>query len=114
MQSTYQNNEIEAFIESEYISIRDGESRILEFLKNREKVVDKSFNGKPTKKMQFIVVNPEDPERKEKKFELPKKHVSRIYCKTTDCRHKWTGSFNTHQVFHSVRIIDFINTSYKM
>jgi hypothetical protein len=80
MQSTYQNKEIEAFIESEYISIRDDESRILEFLKNREKVVDKiDFNGKPTKKMQFIVVNPEDPERKEKKFELPKKHVSRIY-----------------------------------
>jgi hypothetical protein len=78
--SEYENKEIEAFIESGYINIRDGESKILEFLKNREKIVDKTdFNGKPTKKMQFMVVNPEDPERKEKKFELSRKHVPWIY-----------------------------------
>jgi len=36
--SAYENKEIEAFIESDYISMKGGEtSRVLEFLKNREK-----------------------------------------------------------------------------
>ena|SRR5947208_10360660 len=78
--ATYENKDIEAFIESDYISIRDGESRTLEFLKNKEKVVDRTdFNGKPIKKVQFIVMDPEDQEIKEKKFELSKKHVPTIY-----------------------------------
>lgn len=65
----YNNKEIEAFIESDYININDGEPpRTLEFLKNREKVIDKpDFNGKPTISVQFIVGNPDDPQRKEKK-----------------------------------------------
>lgn len=77
----YNNKEIEAFIESDYITIRDGEpSRTLEFLKNREKVIDKpDFTGNLTKKVQFIVVNPDDPHRKEKKWELSRMHVAKIY-----------------------------------
>jgi hypothetical protein len=31
------------------------------------------------KKVQFIVINPEDLQRREKKFELSKKHVPKIY-----------------------------------
>jgi hypothetical protein len=47
--SAYENKELEDFIEGEYISIRDGESRVLEFIKNKTKLVDKTdFNGKPT------------------------------------------------------------------
>jgi hypothetical protein len=56
---------------------------VLEFIKGKEKLVDKTdFNGKPTKKVQFIVIDPEDTttaERKEKKFELSRKHVIKIY-----------------------------------
>jgi hypothetical protein len=40
------------------------------------------FNGSPIKKVQFIVVaaaNPEDPQRRERKFELSRKHVPKIY-----------------------------------
>jgi hypothetical protein len=39
------------------------------------------FNGSPMKKVQFIVVvaNPEDPQRRERKFELSRKHVPKIY-----------------------------------
>ena len=79
--SAYENKELEDFIEGEYVNIRDGESRILEFIKGKEKLVDKlDFNGKPTKKVQFIVIDPEDTtERKEKKFELSRKHVVKIY-----------------------------------
>ena len=74
------NKEIEEFIEGDYISIKEGESRILEFDINKVKLVDKTdFNGNPAKKVQFIVINPEDPQRREKKFELSKKHVPKIY-----------------------------------
>ena len=74
------NKEIEEFIEGDYISIKEGESRVQEFDINKIKLVDRTdFNGSPIKKVQFIVTNPEDPERREKKFELSRKHVPKIY-----------------------------------
>ena len=42
------NKEIEGFIEGDYISIKEGESRILEFDINKVKLVDRiDFNGSP-------------------------------------------------------------------
>jgi hypothetical protein len=88
MQSiTNQNKELEDFIEGDYITIKEDESRILEFDINKIKLVDRTdFNGSPMKKVQFIVVvvaNPEDPQqqqqRRERKFELSRKHVPKIY-----------------------------------
>ena len=79
---TNQNKELEEFIEGDYISIKEGESRVLEFDINKIKLVDRTdFNGSPVKKVQFIVVvaNPEDPQRRERKFELSRKHVPKIY-----------------------------------
>jgi hypothetical protein len=74
------NKEIEEFIEGDYITIKEGESRIREFDINKVKLMDKTdFNGNPVKKVQFVVTDPEDPERREKKFELSKKHVPKIY-----------------------------------
>ncbi|MFL6340935.1 MAG: hypothetical protein ACJ72U_05235 [Nitrososphaeraceae archaeon] len=70
------NKEIEEFIEGDYITIKEGESRILEFDINKVKLMDKTdFNGNPVKKVRFVVTDPEDPERREKKFELSKKHA---------------------------------------
>jgi hypothetical protein len=78
-----QNKELEEFIEGDYISIKEGESRVLEFDINKIKLVDRTdFNGSPVKKVQFIVIiaNPEDPQqRRERKFELSRKHVPKIY-----------------------------------
>jgi hypothetical protein len=75
-----QNKEIEEFIEGDYITIKDGESRVLEFDINKVKLVDRTdFNGNPLRKVQFIVIDTQDPQRREKKFELSKKHVSKIY-----------------------------------
>jgi hypothetical protein len=46
---------------SVYENIRDGESRVLEFIKGKEKLVDKTdFKGKPTKKVQFIAHSKSD------------------------------------------------------
>jgi tmRNA-binding protein len=74
------NKEIEEFIEGDYITIREGESRVLEFDINELKLVDRTdFNGNPLRKVQFIVIDPQDQQRREKKFELSKKHVPKIY-----------------------------------
>ena len=78
--SKYENKEIEKFIEGDYINIKQDESRTLEFIPDKAKLVDKlDFNGKPTQKVQFIVKDPQDSEQKEKKFEVSKKHVAKIY-----------------------------------
>jgi hypothetical protein len=51
------NRELEDFIEGDYISIKEGESRVLEFDINKIKLVDRTdFNGTPIKKVQFIVI----------------------------------------------------------
>ena len=74
------NREIEEFIEGDYISIKEGESRVLEFDINKMKLVDKTdFNGNPVRKVQFLVIDPQDEQQREKKFELSKKHVPKIY-----------------------------------
>jgi hypothetical protein len=77
----YQNKELESFIESNYVSIKDRETKVLEFLADRTKVVDKTdFNGKPTKRVQFIVIDINDTkQRKEKIFEVSRMHVAKIY-----------------------------------
>jgi hypothetical protein len=77
---TNQNKELEEFIEGDYISIKEGESKTLGFDINKVNLVDRTdFNGNPMKKVQFIVVNPDDPQRRERKFELSRKHVPKIY-----------------------------------
>ncbi|MBV9179159.1 MAG: hypothetical protein JO327_10645 [Nitrososphaeraceae archaeon] len=82
MESIYENKELENFVEGEYVNIRDSESKIPEFIRGKEKIVDKTdFNGKPIKKVQFVVVDPEDPQRKEKKLELSRMHVGKSYNK---------------------------------
>lgn len=54
------------FIQSDYINIKDGESKVLEFITGKTKMVDKlDFNGKPTKRVQFVVIDTQDPQRSE-------------------------------------------------
>jgi hypothetical protein len=68
------------FIQSDYINIKDGESKVLEFITEKTKMVDKlDFNGKPTKRVQFVVIDTQDPQRSERKFELSRKHVAKVY-----------------------------------
>jgi hypothetical protein len=77
---TYQNKEIESFIESNWITIKDRETKVFEFVPGKAKVVDKTdFNGKPVKKVQFSVIDINDERRKEKFFEVSRMHVSKIY-----------------------------------
>jgi hypothetical protein len=79
--SYYQNKELESFIESNYVSIKDRETKVFEFLANRTKIVDKmDFNGKPANRVQFIVIDVNDTaQRREKIYEVSRTHVSKIY-----------------------------------
>jgi hypothetical protein len=78
--SKYVNPEIEMFIQSDYVNIKEGESKTLEFIVTKTKLVDKlDFNGKPTKMVQFVVINSQDPQRTERKLELSRKHIAKIY-----------------------------------
>jgi hypothetical protein len=76
----YQSKEIESFIESSWITIKDKETKVLEFIPDKTKVVDKvDFNGKPQKKVQYVAIDINDPQRKEKFFEVSRSHVAGIY-----------------------------------
>ena len=74
---SYQSKEIESFIESSWITIKDKETKVLEFIPGKSKVVDKvDFNGKPQKKVQYTVIDINDMERKEKFYEVSRSHVA--------------------------------------
>jgi hypothetical protein len=78
--NNYENKELEKFIEGNYIGIKDGETRVLQFLPNKTKIVEKNdFNGKPTKRVQFTAIDINDAQRLEKIFELSRMHVGKIY-----------------------------------
>ena len=67
-------------------------AQTFEFLKNREKIVDKiDFNRKPTKKVQFIVVN-QKTQREKKRKEI--RAIQKTYSK----------NIRTQEVIHSLRI----------
>ena len=79
--SEYEREKFEDFLEGEYISIKDGESRTLEFIPGKAKVIEKlDFNGNKVQRPLFIV---KDPNRSmiqnEKKFELSRKHAEKVY-----------------------------------
>ena len=67
-------------IESSWITIKDKETKVLEFIPGKTKVVDKiDFNGKPQKKVQFTAIDVNDAQRKEKFYEVSRSHVAGIY-----------------------------------
>jgi hypothetical protein len=70
---------IASFLQSDYVKIEEGETRVLTFLKGMETVVKKEFQGKAQPdKLQYIVYDNADPRRKELKFELSKKQVAKL------------------------------------
>ena len=68
----YENKELESFIESNYVSIKDGETKVLQFVPDKTKIVEKpDFNGKITNRAQFTVIEINDiNNRREKTLEL--------------------------------------------
>jgi hypothetical protein len=76
----YTNKEIEDLIESDFEKIEENESKTYEFVPDQTKVVEKpNFVGELKKKVQFIVIRQNDPDRKLKKLELSTIHVKRFY-----------------------------------
>jgi hypothetical protein len=84
--AAYTSDIIESFLESDWITINDGQTRTLEFLLGREKPVNKTdFNGNAIRKVQFIVIEADKQSSatldspREKKFELSRKHLQKLY-----------------------------------
>jgi hypothetical protein len=78
----YENKELEQLIAegNNYVSIKDGETRVLQFTPEKTDIVQKlDFNGKPTKRVQFVAFEINDPNMREKKFELSSVHAGKIY-----------------------------------
>jgi hypothetical protein len=79
-QFAYQNKDLESFIESSYLTIKDGETKVLEFVPNLTRIIEKpDFNGKMAKRAQFTVIEVNDANRKQKIFELSRLHIQKIY-----------------------------------
>jgi hypothetical protein len=79
-QTFYKNAELENFIESNYVSIKDGETKVLQFITDKTKVIEKpDFNGKPSKRAQFVIIEVNDVNRKERLLELSRLHAGKIY-----------------------------------
>jgi hypothetical protein len=72
---------VEDFLEGTYINIKDGESRTLEFDLNKVAVIEKQdFNGNPTRKVEFLVTDPNrGPDQQEKKLQLSRKHAYKVH-----------------------------------
>jgi hypothetical protein len=77
----YENKDLEQFIESNYVSFKDQETKVLEFVPNKTNIVDKTdFNCKPTKRVQFTVIDINDiNRRRERILELSRNHIAVIY-----------------------------------
>lgn len=78
--SPFYNRDFEDYITSDYINLKDKQSGVFEFVKGKEKIVEKlDFNKNQVKKAQFIVIDQADPEREERILELSRMHVPNIY-----------------------------------
>jgi hypothetical protein len=76
----YANKDLEDFLEGQWIKIEDGETRVLEFLRDKTQVIEKKdFNGNMTQKVQFIVIDIESDNKAEKKFEVSRRHAAKFY-----------------------------------
>ena len=75
------NEEVENFLEGNYVKIESGESRTLEFSLDKESIVDTlDFNKNPIKKVQFSVTDPaRRPNQTEKIFQLSRKHGYKVH-----------------------------------
>jgi hypothetical protein len=78
----HENNyydEIDEILSSQYITIGPGEKRVLKFVPERGmNKVEKMFNGEPTEKCRFIVIDPNSGSDTEKFFDVGKRSARLI------------------------------------
>jgi hypothetical protein len=78
----YENNyynEIDEILSSQYITIGPGEKKVLKFVPERGMTkVEKLYNGEPTEKCRFIVIDPNSGSDAEKFFDIGKRSARLI------------------------------------
>ena len=68
--------------DSQYITIAIGNSRILRFVTERKmEEIEKTYNGQVTKKIRFIVADPNEESKSEKYFDVGKRSARLIIAK---------------------------------
>jgi len=72
-------NEIDEILSSQYITIGPGEKKVLKFVPERGMTkVEKLYNGEPTEKCRFIVIDPNSGSDAEKFFDIGKRSARLI------------------------------------
>ena len=72
-------DEIDEILSSQYITIGPGEKKVLKFLPERGIAkVEKMYNGEPTEKCRFIVIDPNSGSDAEKFFDVGKRSARLI------------------------------------
>ena len=72
-------NEIDQILSSQYIAIGPGEKKVLKFVPERGMTkVEKMYNGEPTEKCRFIVIDPNSGSDAEKYFDAGKRSARLI------------------------------------
>ena len=72
-------DEIDEILSSQYITIGPGEKKVLKFLPERGMTkVEKMYNGEPTEKCRFIVIDPNSGSDGEKFFDIGKRSARLI------------------------------------
>ena len=78
----HENNyydEIDEILSSQYITIGPGEKKVLRFLPERGMTrIEKMYNGEPTEKCRFIVMDPNSGSDAEKFFDVGKRSARLI------------------------------------
>ena len=72
-------DEIDEILSSQYITIGPGEKKVLKFVPERGMTkVEKMYNGEPTEKCRFIVIDPNSGSDAEKFFDVGKRSARLI------------------------------------
>ena len=70
--------ELESEKQSEYLKLKDGEVRVLQFDTKQIKLVDSEFNGNVTKRVEYKVIDVNRPAVGEKKFQMALNNARQI------------------------------------
>ena len=78
-QETNYYNEIDQILSTQYITIGPGEKKVMKFVPERGMTkVEKMYNGEPTEKCRFIVIDPNSGSDAEKIFDVGKRSARLI------------------------------------
>ncbi len=74
----FEQIDLEIEKQSEFLKLKDGEVRVLQFDPKQIKLVDSDFNGNVTKRVEYKVIDPDKPAIGEKRFQMALNNARQI------------------------------------